>query len=494
MRVCLLLMFICAAVCAQQDAPSSSGNDLDRRFALAESSMKAGRSAEAAEELEKIVRLQPSFAKAYFDLGVCYTRLGKLGEAIAALQSCVKLEPKFPVGYALLGMLLLDVGRITEARPVLEHALRLDSSQTEAAKGLGCIYNLEGDNAKAIALLRPLAESGAADDESRTILARAFLGIGDSASAVKILEAVLAANPRSPLQTYVLAAMAARDAHDFPKAFEICERAMAVYPNSEQLETLAVSFPPEALRARTAQRLGEIEKNPNNAPALIAVGRMMVAEDKGERGRDLDLGCELLSRATTLDPKNAAAWFHYGRCFKAQIGKADEAEAAFNKALSFVHDDELRVLILEQVGSMESHFNRVDTADEAFRKSLELNRKLDRHIPESAYHYYRFLAQRGRDAEGRPLLDEILRWDPLFAPALLERAKSFLSNGEPERAAADALMITRNFEDPEILHSAHYLLLRIYHVTGDKSQAKVHTDWLKSHPQTAEEGEPASAP
>ena len=494
MRLCVLLMLIPAAVCAAQGELSLSRNDLDRRFAAAKSSMRAGKAAEAAQDFEKIVRLRPDFAKAYFALGVCYTQLGKFDEAITALQSYLKLEPKSPNGHALLGMLLLYDGRIAEARPVLEQALRLDRSQSEAVKALGCIYNLDGNNTKAIALLRPLVESGAADDETRTILSRALLSSGDPAAAVKILDAVLAANPHCPLQTYVLAAMAARDAHNFPKAFEICERGAAVYSNSEQLETLAVSFPPEALIARTTQHLREIEKNPNEVAALIAVGRIMIAKDKGERAADLDLGCELLARATRLDPENAAAWFHYGRCFKAQIGKADEAEAAFNRALSFVHDDELRVLILEQLGSMEAHSNRIAAADEAFRKSLELNRKLVRHIPESAYHYYKFLALRERDAEEHALLDEILRWDPLFAPALLERAKNFMSNEQLEKAAIDALLVTRNFEDPEVLRSAHYLLLRIYNMTGNKTQAQIHIDWLKSHQQAAEEGQPTSVP
>ena len=123
-----------------------------------------------------------------------------------------------------LGILLFNDGRIAEARPELEQAVRLDRSQIEAVKALGRVYNLEGNAAQAIALLRPLVASRAADDETRAILARAFMSSGDPAAAAELLDGILAANPRSSLQTYLSAAMAARDAHDFPKALEICER------------------------------------------------------------------------------------------------------------------------------------------------------------------------------------------------------------------------------------------------------------------------------
>ena len=455
--------------------------------------MKAGKVAAAAQAFEHILRLQPDFAEAYFALGVSYVQLGKSEEAAAALRSYLKLEPQSPDGHAVLGILLFDTHRIAEARPELEQAVRLDSSQSEAAEDLGRVYNLEGNPAKAVALLRPLVASGEADDQARAILARAFMSSGDAAAAAKLLDAVLAANPRSPLQTYLSAAAAARDAHDLPKALEICERGAKVYPNSEQLESLVVSFPAEALHARTLQRLLDIKKNPNDVAELIAVGRIMMDTDKGRRASILDLGYQLLAHAVELDPENAAARYYYGRCLSAQM-KPEEAEAAFGKALSYVHDDELQVRILGRMGFEETGLNHFDAAAETFRKSLELNRKLDHHIPESAFLYYKFLVLRERDAESRALLDEILRWEPLFMPALLERTKNYIAQEQPGKAADSALLVVRNAEDPETLRAAHYLLVKIYRMTGDEKQAQVHANWIKSHQRAAEEGQRPSAP
>ena len=480
MRLCVLLLFIAASVCAAQSAGATSRDDPNRAFAVAEALMKAGKVADAAQAFEQIARLRPDFAEAHFALGVAYIQLGKPGPAAAALGSYLKLEPESPDGHAILGILFFHDGRIADARRELEQAVRLDRSQLEATKALGRVYNLEGNAAQASALMRPLVASRAADDEARTILASALLSSGDAASAAQLLDAVLTANPRSSLQTYILAARAARDTHDLPKAFEICERGEGVYPNSERLESLAASFPEEALIARTSQRIEQIKNNLKDAQAMIAVGRIIVAADKGKRSTALELGRALLARAVQLEPENATAWYHYGRCLAAQA-KPEEAAAAFSKALSVVHDDELRVLILGQIGFTETHFSHFDAADDAFRKSLELNRKLDHHIPESALLYYKFLVLRERDAQWHALLDEILRWEPLYAPAMLERAKNYLSGEQPEKAVEAALLVTRNTEDPETLRSAHFLLVKIYRMTRNDKQAEVHADWIKSH-------------
>ncbi|MDR3717459.1 MAG: tetratricopeptide repeat protein [Bryobacteraceae bacterium] len=481
LRVFLLFiaLFIAASACVAQGTQATSSSDLKRTFAAAEALMKAGKVPDAAQVFERIVHLRPDFGEAHFALGVAYIQLGKPAEAVAALRSYLKFEPGSADGHAILGIALFNDGRISDARPELERAVRLDRSQVEAAKTLGRVYNLEGDAAKAIALLRPIVASRAADDETRTVFASALLRSGEAASATRLLDETLTANPHSPIQTYILAAMAARDTHNLPKAFEICERGTKVYPNSEQLESLAVSFPEEALIARTTQHIEQIRNNLKDATEMIAVGRIIIAADKGKRSGTLELGATLLTRATQLEPDNAAAWYHYGRCLLAQA-KPEEAAAAFNKALAVVHDDELQSLILGRIGFTETRFNHFDAAEEAFRKSLELNRKLDHHIPESAMLYYKFLVLRERDSEWHALLDEILRWEPLYAPAMLERAKDYLSREQPEKALEAALLVTRNTEDPETLRAAHFFLVKIYRMLGRNAEAQVHADWIQA--------------
>ena len=474
----VLVWLMLSAGCFAQSGQSAAG-DVNRDFAAGQLLLKSGKIPQAAHAFEQIVYRYPAFAEAYFSLGVSYTQLGKPSKAITALQSYVKLSSGSPDGHAVLGILLFNEGRIADARPELEWAVRLDASQGEAAKTLGRVYNLEGNPAKTIALLLPRTTAGPADEETRAVLARALLSSGDAAAASKLLDGILSGGSPASLQAYILAAMAARDSHDLPKALSICERAAQAYPNSEQPENLAASFPQEALIARTTQRLKEIKNRPNDVAELIAVGRIMIEADKRRRGLLLDLSNALLTHAVQLEPENAAAWYHYGRCLVAQV-KPEEADAALNKALAVTHDEELRVLILAQLGFVESNLNHLDAADSAYRQSLAINRKLQHPIPSAAFLYYQFLVLRDREPEGVALREEILSWEPLFAPALLERAKTLISQEQPQKAVEAAELVTRNTEDPEVLRKAHYLLVKIYTMTGNQKAAQAHSDWIKA--------------
>ena len=188
----------------------------------------------------------------------------------------------------------------------------------------------------------------------------------------------------------------------------------------------------------------------------------------------------LLALAVQLEPTNAAAWYHYGRCLLTQL-KLEEARNAFGKALALVRENDLKTLVLERIGLTESRQEHFEPADQAFRESLALNRKLERHIPESAFDHYSFLVARDRETDARALLEEILRWEPLFTPALLERAKNFVSGEQPRKAIGDALLVTHNAEDPELQRSAHFLLVKIYRMLGRNDEAQAHADWIKAH-------------
>ncbi len=480
MRRSILLILISVIVSAGQNAPAAPGIDSERALESAESLMRAGKVAAAATAYERIIRQRPHFAEAYFALGVSYAQLGKLTEAASALRSYLKLSPNSADGHAMLGILLLGNSRIAEARPELEEALRLDSSQTEAAKALGRVYNIEGVPAKVIPLVGPLVKSPAADDEARRILARALLSTGDVTSANVILSRMLAAGPKISEQTYLLAGMAAKDAGDISKALEICERGLRAYPMSERIEGLYGSLPPEVLVARTKQRAERLERDPNDVDELIAIGRLMIVADQGRRSGALDAASNFLARAVELDPTNAMALFQDGRCLRAQT-KTQEALAVFRKALPLARNAEMNMHVLAQIGVSETALDHAGAAREAFEESLRINRKLESPVPEDAFEYYKFLRQRGGKRESDALISEILRWEPLYAPALLERARELAARQQPQKAIEDALLVTKNSEDPELLRSAHYFLVKTYHSLGEDKSAEVHAGWITSH-------------
>lgn len=73
---------------------SKHPNDADARYSLALALFYNEHWASAAEQLRRVVGLQPNFADAYARLVVCLARMGKGSEAVAAVEAGLAVAPQ----------------------------------------------------------------------------------------------------------------------------------------------------------------------------------------------------------------------------------------------------------------------------------------------------------------------------------------------------------------------------------------------------------------
>jgi Flp pilus assembly protein TadD len=151
-------------------------------LASADAAMQAGRFADAAAAYETWLKTRPNAKEVLLALGICYMQLGRQDEAVATLRRYLKLVPRSAAGHAALGIALLDGAKTTQAKAELETAVRLNPRQVDAAESLARVYLLEGKAGKAVALLRPLASSGAGD-ETLALLGDALIKTGQARAA-----------------------------------------------------------------------------------------------------------------------------------------------------------------------------------------------------------------------------------------------------------------------------------------------------------------------
>lgn len=107
---------------AQERAP----RDVDIQFLVATLVMEASRS-RAIPEFEKVTRMAPRRAEAWYLLGTCQQEINQVGEAIGALRKAVTLEPKVAIYQRELGKAQLQMNQFAEARATLETAIGLDA-------------------------------------------------------------------------------------------------------------------------------------------------------------------------------------------------------------------------------------------------------------------------------------------------------------------------------------------------------------------------------
>jgi tetratricopeptide (TPR) repeat protein len=154
---------------------------------LARLDYDSGRYAAAIDRLQTVVQREPSFMRAYDNLGLCYEALNRPDEAIRQYREAIRRTreagEKWPWPFLNLGILLKNNGQIEEAEALFNEALQADPAFAPALYHLGTI--LEGSD-RTEAAVQALLRAAAADPsyaEPHFALARIYRRQGRIAEA-----------------------------------------------------------------------------------------------------------------------------------------------------------------------------------------------------------------------------------------------------------------------------------------------------------------------
>jgi Flp pilus assembly protein TadD len=122
----------------------------EERYLRAQQLAGQERAAEAIALLEELVRLEPTHALAWNDLGVLSYQAGDLNRSLAAHEQANRLEPKNPVfGNNLANLYYVALGRTDDAIMLFTRLLRENPDNIETLLALGQISVAIGCNEQA---------------------------------------------------------------------------------------------------------------------------------------------------------------------------------------------------------------------------------------------------------------------------------------------------------------------------------------------------------
>lgn len=75
------------------------------------------------------LKIDPSFAMGYYNLGLLYKYCGELAEAINAYQKAIELDPEYAAAYQNLGVAWLKGGNYAESLKAFQYAVKLYQQQ-----------------------------------------------------------------------------------------------------------------------------------------------------------------------------------------------------------------------------------------------------------------------------------------------------------------------------------------------------------------------------
>ena len=145
----------------------------------------------AAAKAQRAIDLDPTFLKAYDNLGLIFEALGKLDEAIKAYQGAITLDQqqnvRSPWPFLNLGALLLKVGRLNEAEFALRGSLDCNPRFPQAHFRLGLLLEKENKTSEAIRELEQAVHYDRSYPEPYYALGRIYNHIGDESKAKQAL-------------------------------------------------------------------------------------------------------------------------------------------------------------------------------------------------------------------------------------------------------------------------------------------------------------------
>lgn len=148
----------------------------------------SGRYANAAAELEQVLKKDPQQIQAGSALVVLYLKSGQTQKAVQVAERLAKTRPGNPGLHNLLGDALAAAGDAERARAAFEQALRLDAKFAAPQIGLARLERRGGTLAPAIARLETVLSADAKNAEAMSELAQALEVAGRLQDAQRWLE------------------------------------------------------------------------------------------------------------------------------------------------------------------------------------------------------------------------------------------------------------------------------------------------------------------
>lgn len=131
-------------------SPGSMREQVNYGLAL----LRAGKTKQGVEQLEKVQREHPALPHTWFNLGIVYKKDGDFENAQKQFEQMVKLAPNEPISRYNLGVLLKQAGRSEEAIAEFQRSIALNHNLAAPHFQLYNVYRVAGKREEAAAELK----------------------------------------------------------------------------------------------------------------------------------------------------------------------------------------------------------------------------------------------------------------------------------------------------------------------------------------------------
>ncbi|MGA3268904.1 MAG: tetratricopeptide repeat protein [Verrucomicrobiota bacterium] len=306
-----------------------------------------GKWAEARQQFDQALQLDPNDAGTHNDLGLVLDAQGKRGEAIEQYERALELKPAYAGARVNLGDALAAQGNLTEAIQQFEQALQLEPDSAEAHYNLGIALARQGKSDQAIQEFQQALRLRPNLSDAQKYLAKLLASQGRSPEAVQLYQRALQLDPNSAKTHFSLGQALAQEGkwdeaiQEYGKALQLTPDQPAIHVSWGVALAAQRNFNEAIQHYQQALQLDpdSVEAHSDLGAALAAQGNWAQAVQQCERAVQLAPDQALpqmnLGNVLAMQGKMAEAIPHFERAVQL---KPDYAKAHFNLAAALDHE------------------------------------------------------------------------------------------------------------------------------------------------------------
>jgi tetratricopeptide (TPR) repeat protein len=321
-RLLVLVPLIACALCAASEDPQEQR--LDQQYQAAVANYEAGRFAEAAAQLERLLPYAPKSFEMHELLGMVYGSLSQSDKAIEHLKTAVQLKPDSPEARTNLGASLLHAGHAELAGEQFRKALALEPNSYDANHNLGEYYVHTGKLAEAQPLLERAQQINPSSYDNGYDLAMSDFFLGELNKARVVVQQLMVQKETGELHN-LLGQIDEKDGK-FVAAANDYEAAAHLDPSEENM----FAWGSEMLLHRTYEPAIAIfqkaaERYPRSPRIQIGLGLALYSRGK------YDEAVKALIAAADLDPSDARCYLFLSKAYNSSPLQIDEVVERFRR-------------------------------------------------------------------------------------------------------------------------------------------------------------------
>ena len=403
---------------------------LNRQFQSALAHYNAGRYADAAAQLEKLIPQVPKSFETHELLGIVYASMSQDEKAVEHLEAAVRLQPNSAEARTNLATSLSRAGKMGPAGEQFRKALELEPENTTANHNLGEYLVHSGKLAEAIPFLEKAEHSASSSYDNGYDLATAEMLTGRLADARKVVENMIPKKDAGELHN-LLGQIEERDGQ-YIVAVKEFEKAAHMDPSEDNVFDWGSEF----LLHRTYEPAVDVFQQgslryPASPRMKIGLGMALDLEGK------YDEAVKALLSAADLDPRDARCYLFLSKAYDSSPNQAEDVIQRFKRYAELEQDNALAqyyyAMSLWKGKRAEDGTPDFPAIESLLKKSIALDGKL----AEAHVQLGNLYADRHEYAKSILEYARALELDPNLADAHYRLGQDYVHSGQKDRAQAE---------------------------------------------------------